>query len=172
METSLLEVQRLSERLARHEQALRRWTRIVLIVLLLVGSGLVIHQAQSGQSVNVVEANKVVIRDTSGMVRGELSTDGDGAPKLWLYDQRGSRRAEFSLLSDGTPGVRLLDQQERILVDVGLPEGQPSVSLRDTDGKDRAKLVVLRDGEPFLQLRDKRGNAIWSAPQHRLETKD
>lgn len=172
METSLLELPRLSERLARQEQALRRWKRIELIVLLLVGSGLLINQAQSSQVANVVEANKMVIRDTSGMVRGELSTDGDGSPKLWLYDQRGIRRAEFSLLSDGTPGVRLLDQQERIRVDVGLPEGQPSISLRDTDGKDRAKLVVLRDGEPFLQLRDKSGNAIWSAPQHRLEMKD
>lgn len=111
-----------------------------------------------------VESHEYVLRDDAGTRRGEWTTRGDGAPKLWLYDEQGARRIEIGLLTDGSAGVRLLDGRERIRAVLGMADGEPSVSLRDPDGRDRAKLVLLSNGEPALFLWDRAGNTVWSSP--------
>jgi len=162
----------LSERLAQNERSSRRWkwvaTGLVVCVVTLLGT----VQFHSSKNAKVVEAEKFIIRDSAGTIRGELSTARDDSPKLWLYDKGGTRRAELSLLPDGTPGLRLLDEHEVIRATVSIFEHRPSLTLRDNEDRERVKLVVLPDGEPYLQLRDKTGNVVWTTPSHGLEVKN
>lgn len=136
------------------------WGMTVLAALPVLGA----VKNGSDAGLQVVEAQRFVLKNVEGKVRAELSTARNNEPKLWFYGEDGKRRIEVSLLSDGTAGVWLLDRQERIRAGLSMMEEEPSLRLRDQDGRDRINLSLIAEGEPSLFLWGRNGQALWSAP--------
>ena len=92
----------------------------------------------------VVEAEKIVFLDASGITRAELGEGPDGGIGLFLYDRDGNSRVSLRTLEDGSA----------------------KLSFTDNDGRLSALLGVLRDGSSRLTLTlyDKDKRVIWSAP--------
>lgn len=136
------------------------WGLTILAALPVLGA--VKNHSETG--LQVVEANRFVLKNGQGQVKAELSTAGDHEPKLWLYGEDGKRRLELTLLSDGSAGLWLLDRQERMRAGMSMVHGEPAVELRDEEGRDRVRLALVGGAERSLFLWGKNGQALWSAP--------
>jgi hypothetical protein len=82
----------LSERLERLEKENRALKRFGIGVLSLLAAALVMGQARPERT---VEAEKFVLKDASGRMRGEFGLDNSGTPALAFYDESGTRGSDF-----------------------------------------------------------------------------
>jgi hypothetical protein len=126
--------------------------------------------AESGAK--VIRANKFVLEDKNGKVRGLLGTSKD-APHLWLHDENGKVRVAVASGTAGSalslfdengkarmqldllaqmPHLQLLNENGKPGVQLSLLAGMSGLSLHDLNGKTRAELVVT-DGAR-LSLKD------------------
>jgi hypothetical protein len=124
METSVL------ERLEKLEKQNRRIKRAGLAVMVFIGAALLSGQASVPWK---IEAERFVLRDSTGKVRGELGMTGHG-PLLTLYDNDGAQRAAFGIAEKG-PGIFFLDAIQKRRVALGVVEKGPVLAFFDQDGK-------------------------------------
>jgi hypothetical protein len=95
----------------------------------------------------VVEAERFVLRDSSGNVRAEIGISTRQVAALKLYDGAGRCRVELLVTKDGTSGLQFQDQDgtPRVVVYLDQVEqqtGNPCLSLVGKDGKVFAELSV------------------------------
>ncbi len=153
---------------------------ILLLTLIALGAmGQMIPRAVP----KVVEAERFVLRDTTGKILAALGTEASGILALSLADQTGKVRARLGVQADGGPVLALVDQNGKPRIGLGVAaDGAPGLLLSDQNGKVRLELNVLADGTPglglvdqngkdrfllsvgFLRLFDKDGKVIWRAP--------
>ena len=111
------------------------------------------------QTERIVEAERFVLRDSTGAVHAKLAVEPHGSASLSLFDREGTRRVRLSAwglyLADpgGTQRASL-----RLIPDV-LSSGAsaPVLHLADAEGKPRGTLMVLPDGSSRLLLSDGEG---------------
>jgi hypothetical protein len=113
----------------------------------------------------VIEAEKFVIRDSTGTVRAQLGDLGDDSIGLCLSDREGRRRAELLIGNDGTLGLQLWDDNEIPRVILSLDSDRPDIatpalSFNGRDGLGGMSLSVGPDGDSMLSLRDREGMGI------------
>ena len=110
---------------------------------------------------NEIRANRFVLEDEHGEVRGVLAVDANGA-SLGLFDENGKPRAAL-VAGKGGSALILPDENGKIRARLGVVKDGPAVELFDENGKTRALLVAAKD-RPGLGLFDAAGKMIWSAP--------
>ncbi len=91
---------------------------MVLIAQAVLAAGVLRAQATPEKAAKVIRAERFVLRDAAGKVRGELSVLPGGQAGLFLHDQNGKPRklrAVLSVLPDGSPGLALLDKDGMVL---------------------------------------------------------
>jgi hypothetical protein len=140
----------LQQRVDSLEMANRRLRIGGLIALVLLGIGCTLAQ----RSPRTLEADRFILRDAKGDIRGGL-TVGPNGPALELYDSNRTLRLTLSI-SKGIPGLTLKDANGTgtvVLADV--PSG-PGLVLYDRAGNPRAQFDVGTSG-PRLYVEDDKG---------------
>lgn len=159
-------------RLDRLERENRYLKLAGTILLLALAAGGAMGQAVAKAVPKVVEAERFVLRDTTGKPRARLSLLPDGGTGLTLFDQNGKARAGLGLLPDGWPALTLVDQNGKLRAKLSLlPDGRPALTLADQNEKPRALLSLYQpDGGPALDLFDQNEKPRAVLGQTALET--
>ena len=145
-------------RLERLERAQRRRRGVTLAGALVVASLALMGQRHAGRT---VEAERFVLRDTTGQARAELSVDGAHSVSLRFKDGDGRPRLTVGT-ENGAALIVLNEQGGKLRAGlVALPHGAPGLNLYDATGKPRAELSLNRDGAPALTFNDRDGFATW-----------
>jgi hypothetical protein len=158
----------IQSRLEKLESENRRLKRIGALASLIGASLLLMGQAKSSRT---VEAEKFVLRDANGNVRGELSVESLGRPTLTLRDAKGFPIVSLAggeepfltmmrpgtneqvTLSNNRTGYGLALYGKEMQAGLAVTDGVPALSLFDAHGKERATVDVFSD-EPRLSLQD------------------
>jgi len=156
------------DRLERENRRLKVAGAVLVLALVAVGAmGQMIPRAVS----KVVEAERFVLRDTTGKGLAILGTDASGILALSLADQTGKIRAGLVVTPDGMPVLSLYDQNGKPRAGLGvLADGTPGLALHDQNGKERLLLNVTTNG-PSLILQDENSKARAVLGQTVLEVK-
>lgn len=136
------------QRLDRFERENRRLKYIGALVVLGIAAVVLMGQAKSSKVTKVIEAEKFVLRDSSGSERALLSSKD--AVFLTLFDRNGKIRASINETS-----LAIADKNGKVRIGLVVSdEGNPIVVLQNEAGKERASLYLRSDGSPGLVLRD------------------
>ena len=151
------------ERLAKLERSVRRLYGLsgmlaLLAVALLAWQLLPIHR--------VVEAERFVVRDRAGRVRGELGLWSDGSIALRLNNQKEKARTLLKLDAEGHAMLRLTDPRGVNRAELALEgDGDPALYLTGPKGSVRTLVRVTSAAEPHaLMVRDSASAMTWAAP--------
>jgi hypothetical protein len=143
----------------------------------------------SAHAAKEMRAQKFVLVDSAGMVRGVIQVASDDLADISFYDQNGTRRvvvgetlsgrngvavygskgrqmAAFTVADDNASSITLYDPSSG-LARVGLgvsASGEPALVLFDQKGNDRAEMHVTVNGKPGLALADEAGKSIAGLP--------
>jgi hypothetical protein len=139
MDSSTLD--RLTQRLDRLERENRRWRLAGCLSVLGLVAVALMGQAIRGKVAKVVEAERFVLRDSSGIERAALDILPGGAA-LSLLDQNGAPRA---LLSQEAIGF-LSDGSRAHVALAMLPGGRPLMDFAGPTGNVRVQLGIQKDG--------------------------
>lgn len=141
----------LTERLDRLERETHRWRRVGLSLLLAIVAIATLGQAPARSVLSVVQAERFVLVDETGNVRGELGITGGGMTRFILRQPGPEGEASFAELQP--TGLALHDRK-------GLPYlwvSSSGFSLHS--GASKAGITILVDGEsgPSLSFTDESG---------------
>jgi len=105
-----------------------------------------------------VRAQRYVLEDNDGNVRGLWQIDDEGSVRLSIHDASARPRMNLTVLADGAPGVSLVDEADRRRVVLGLlPDRTSTLVFADGSGIPRAVLGVASEGSANLLFADKTG---------------
>lgn len=151
------------ERIAKLERSVRRLTGLAGMLALLSIAGLAWQLLPLH---HVVEAERFVVRDRAGRVRGELGVSRDGSIALRLNNESGKARTMLRLDGEGHAMLRLTDPRGVNRAELALEgEGDPALYLTGPKGSVRtAARVAGEPGSQALVVRDASGAVTWSAP--------
>jgi hypothetical protein len=118
-----------------------QWLTAVCVFL---GLGLVLETAYHflpGQP--EIAAQRFLLTDTHGRVRGLFGQWGDGTPVLQLNGSDGRERVILLASPDGSSGLRILDstRAHRVYLETGT-DGWPSLVFDGSDGTSRLRLAT------------------------------
>jgi hypothetical protein len=156
---SLLEVQQ--ARLQRSNRHLRMMTGGLILLCCAA-----ITMAETSATVpDTLEAQQLLLRDSTGKLRGAIGVLSDGAVGLNLEDANGRTRVTVDLASNGTPGMDFYDQDGKMRATMALgAAGEPGVGLYGPDGHLRTALDVPKKDTPGLSFYHDNGKPAWGAP--------
>ncbi len=137
-----------------------KWTGVVVLALL--AAVVLMGQATTGKVAKVIEAEKLVLRDSTGAVRAVLGEEKSFGYCLTLYDENekgriflGSAREHYYLSFRRANGELAADLEV---------DGGSSLRLWDRNGTNRVHLAVWYQGLPMIHINNKDGKDIWRAP--------
>lgn len=155
---------RLRARISRLERDRRRsgWMTGALLVGLagsLALSGAIIFDPSLVHGLtrteSEVRAQRFMLEDRDGNLRGAWQLAEDGAVRLSIHDAAGQGRLNLSVLKDGAPGISFVDADDRRRVVVGLlPDQTSTIVFADAGGVPRAVLGVSEEGSASLLFAD------------------
>lgn len=157
----------LVQRLDRLERENRWLKRIGAVVLAGLTAVILTGQATLRKVPRVVEAEKFVLKDAKGDVRGMLMMAPDGSPSLALF---GQGTVLLSVGADGEPSLALLGKDKKGVAAIGVgSDGSPGLAIMDKSGKLRAAMGSVKHGPTrtpihSLTLFNKDGKVVWKAP--------
>ena len=161
-----------------------RLKRFGALVILVIAAVVLTGQSTISEVVRVVEAEKFVLRDSSGRERAIL-TASDRNVSFSLYDRRGAIGVSLETIDGKGYSLFLTDERSKIRLLLRSKEGKPKVMIIDRNGRIRAVLgrtsdkEVISERTPYwkvktelyknrpessLVLYGKQGRLIWSTP--------
>jgi len=162
------------QRLDRLERENHRLKRIGALVVVVIAAVVLMGQARPSKVAKVIEAEKFVLRDTSGQVGAILFTLYGGSPHLEFRDKKGNLRITLGVMFDVAHLSLFSENGNSAITLRALPDGSPHLQIYDKDRITRAVLgstsprvmgiETKRRPESSLVLFDKKGKVIWSAP--------
>lgn len=158
----------LAERLDGLEWENRRLKLAGAVIMIAIAAVLLMGQATPSKVVEVVEAQRFILRDSKGRNRGGLQVMDDGRPILHLADENGLTRAELVVLSNNTPALYFYDYERgrdvgrKHLAWLGVSK-HGSVTLALIDREEQSQAQLSGTG-PRLHFIGKDGRVIWRAP--------
>jgi len=141
----------IAERLGKLEKRNRRLQRGVIAATIAFST--VILMGQAAPSPRIVEAQKFVLKDANGNVRGWMGIIGKGS-ELTLGNVNSQPMISLEVSTDS--GDVHLYGSRRSGMNLGINSGNPSISIVDSDGQGGAGLNFGKNG-PSLKLEDGRG---------------
>ncbi len=144
----------LARRLDRVERENRWLKQAGVVALAVIAAVVLMGQATQGKVAKVVEAEKFVLRDEKGNIRGDLVVNG-GIPSLNLY---GEAKHNYAIVS---PSLLSLVKKD-VAFDVVLVKGEASLILRTGEWIEaQARLDVDADGSARITVgKPGRGKAV------------
>ena len=106
-------------------------------------------------------ANKFVLVDPHGRVRGQFTQWADGTPVLELDGQDGQQRLLLLASADGSSGLRILDSSRthRVYLQCG-SDGWPGLVLTGPRGQTLLRLATGPNGVGRIERRDTTGTLL------------
>lgn len=102
-----------------------------------------------------VRAQRFMLEDQDGNMRGLWQLAADGTVRLSIHDASGQGRLNISVLQDGAPGISFVDEDDRRRVVLGLlPDETSTLVFADGGGVARAVLGVSETGSSSLLFAD------------------
>jgi hypothetical protein len=149
------------ERESRRARRMGAFVLITSAILLGVMSAVVILAARrgfGGPIPQVAEAQRFVIRDARGQIRGVWGVTKDGGAQIVLSDSMGRERLRLQVLRDGSSGVALVDSANRSrIVLAALPDQTATLVLADPAGRTRTVLGLNPNGASTVVFADRQG---------------
>jgi hypothetical protein len=149
------------ERESRRARRMGAFVLITSAILLGVMSAVVILAARrgfGGPIPQVAEAQRFVIRDARGQIRGVWGVTKDGGAQIVLSDSLGRERLRLQVLRDGSSGVALVDSANRSrIVLAALPDQTATLVLADPAGRTRTVLGLNPNGASTVVFADRQG---------------
>jgi hypothetical protein len=148
----------LTQRIERLERENRRWKLFGVLGLVGVVAVMLMGQAPSGNAGRSIEAERFVLRGTSGETLAVLGVQPDPPPAaapsltpvLVFYDRHGTARATV-----GERGFGLFDHSGRRQAALAEQLDSPALTFYDREGNERAMLAVgSLSGNPSMTLID------------------
>jgi hypothetical protein len=136
-----------------------RWLTAVCVFL---GLGLVLQMVYRFLPEQPeLAAQRFVLTDGHGHVRGMLGAWGDGTPVLQLNGPDGGERLILLASANGSSGLRILDRTRthRVFLMTG-SDGAPSLMLNGPDGTRRLRLTAGPDQGGQVERYDTNGARI------------
>jgi hypothetical protein len=105
-----------------------------------------------------VAANRFLLVDPHGRVRGVFGQWGDGSPVLQLNGRDNRERLVLVASEDGSSGLRILDptHTHRVFLDTGR-DGWPELVLAGPDGSPCLRLLTGASGVGRIERSDSSG---------------
>ena len=160
---SFMQLKRLEQSVAKLERQ-NRWYRLIASLIAVCAiSLLIMGQSSATKSAKIIEAEKFVLRDQSGVVRAVLKVESnDGIAALALADKTGKAVTELVARGNGETGLRLADASGTTRVALRVKGGNsPDLALADADGALRLAMGIDPAGNPALVLYDENERPIW-----------
>ena len=153
--TEEMDLQSLVQRLERVERQNRNLKRLGYVAVVVLGAILFLAQVPGHRT---VEAQSFILKDASGQVRAELSTDAQNTPALILRDDKGNARV--SVGGGDKPFLTLsnADNQQRVQLFV-LPD---VYGMTLYSGQVNRVSVGVWNGVPALTVYDQSQKVVWS----------
>jgi hypothetical protein len=147
--TTIEEVGGRLDGLERENRRLRWVTAGLLTGFVLLGAMAILSRDRGGRT---LEAQRLVIRDQDGRLRGSFGVDRDGLPALKVFDHRGHEQIELGVPSDDVATLALSDHGvNRVVLDTSI-EGTTSLRLFDQWSRPRTAFLVRPDGSSEMSL--------------------
>ena len=153
MTTGIPDLHAILERISRLEEQNQRLKKLSAAILVLLSAVLLMGQATP--SPRVLEAQRFVLKDSDGNVRGWMGTIGKGSelvlgnvnaqPMIRLIVSTDSSDMHF--FGSGRSGMNL-----------GLDSGTPDISMIGAEGKGTAT-IAFKDPGPSFTLEDAKGSS-------------
>lgn len=146
------------EALERDNRRLRRYGALLVVGMAML-LGLVVVLVYTRRTVTPeIAAQRFILRDASGAVRGAWGVAEDSSLRLVFQDQAGRPRIKVSLLNDGSAGISLADSggKPRAVFALEASEGG-SLVFADAAGRPRTVLGVSADGAANVVFADRNG---------------
>jgi hypothetical protein len=135
--------------LERENRTLRWIAGGLLVALLAAGALAMLSRDRGGRT---LEAQKLVIRDKEGRIRGSFGVDHIGLPALKILDKRGNEQIELGVPSEDTSSLAFYDRgAARILLDTSI-EGTTNLRIFDQAQMMQSAVVVKPDGAAELTI--------------------
>ena len=151
------------EHIERENQRLRRFMMMLaagLAIVLALSAAMLVFSIAGfpGGVAEVVEAERFVLRDQSGLARGSLELTEEGGTELVLRDRDARERVRLALLPNGSPGLTFADREGRARAVLGLlPDETSTLVFADHRGRSRAVLGLSPDESSTLVFADRFG---------------
>lgn len=154
----------LTQRLERLERENRRWKLLGALGLVAFAAVVLMGQAPLGRGSRTIEAERFVLRSTTGETLAVLGVQRDPSlvaapsltPVLIFYDRHRTARATV-----GEKGFSLIDNEGRPRATLATQLDSPALTFYDREGNERAMLAVgSLSGGPSMTLTD--GNMLAS----------
>ena len=167
-------------RLDRKESKMNRKQFLIVIILVLISSFLggafvqfIFHPPEviakeSVKSATVLKANKFLLTNPKGQIRGSFSLDSFGGsderPALILFDKDGKPRATFFLGNNDSPEMALYDKSGTNRFNFGLtPAGNAGMTV-NSGNFEKLLDVNTSSGIPVIMVRGEHTSIRWTAP--------
>ena len=161
------ELQAIVERLRRLEEQNQKliWGGVIVLVTL----SAVALMGQAAPASRVVEAQKFILEDASGNVRGWMGVVGNGS-ELTLGNSNAQPMLRL-LVSTDASDLHFFGSRKSGM-NLGVDSAEPALSMTDAEGSGRAGITFEKDG-PSLTLQDAQGfSAIVGTTQLSTQAKD
>jgi hypothetical protein len=157
---------KLSRRMDQLERQNRFFKRASVLMLIVATSLLFMGQTKKQKVSNIVEAEKFILRDPQGKIRGGLAIDSQGIARLALADEEGKTHVTLSVNENGRSGLYVTDSKGLIRAGLAsLPDGTPDLGLADAQGVVRVGIGFDKARRsPALVFYDSNKNAILKLP--------
>ncbi|MGH7821319.1 MAG: hypothetical protein ACREQ9_16260 [Candidatus Binatia bacterium] len=149
------EVEALRVRLEALESESRRWRGILVAAVAALAAPLLVGASRGGAA---LEAERFVLRDHAGEMRGLWSLSPEGDVEMSIRDAAGGERLRLAVAGDGRPSIELRDAESRPRVRLVLAR-ESSLNFYDRATRLRAALGVTSYGPTPLRLRP---GGLWS----------
>jgi hypothetical protein len=164
----------LETRLSRLEQSNRRWRRLAIGAMILIGAGgllamrpadpeeltlrkVVIVDSEGRQRV-VLSGSGLIFADESERPRIVMATLDNGAAAIQHFDPDGRRRIATGTFPDGGASVLHLDDERRVRLESGTyPSGDARITQFDATGLPRLTAITGSAGSASLEHLDANG---------------
>jgi hypothetical protein len=142
MDTRTMEA--MAQRLERLERECRRWRRAGMAAVLVGAIALLVGGSPRDDGPKTVEAERFLLKDKDGTIRGEWRLWPDG-PEFRLNSKGGRRHLSLTVVE-------------------GAGRAFPMALLRDEKGAARLVMSLSISGSPLLSFHDKDGKPILQLP--------
>jgi hypothetical protein len=137
------------ESLERTNRRLRGAAAVLLAGLVAVAA---VAMPGRGRVARTVEAQRLVIRDNDGRIRGSFGVDRIGLPGLKILDHRGLEQIDIGVQSDDSATMTFSDRgSPRLMIDTSA-EGATSLRLFDRSQMLQAAFFIKPNGEAELSM--------------------
>ena len=131
--------------------------------LVFMGATTIQEQLQALRELHItqLETERIVLRDSTGIMRGLLGTAENGT-HIIFYDSEGRQKAGFGVSKSFEPAMAFFDAEQNQRLVLGMVEGWPGMVFRDAANQRRVALQTQEQGASlfFFDAREKRRAAI------------